>query len=303
MTDLNSLVIFAKVVEANSFSEAARRIKVPLSTVSRRIAELEDQLGVRLLERSTRHLRLTDVGAELLGHARKTVELVDAVDGIASDHLAKVSGVVRLNAPPSISDSLIAPIVCAFQNEHPDVRVEVLIAERQVEQIEEGVDLMFRVGPMKDSSLVTRRILTYRHQLVASPQYMARHRAPMRPEDLLRHRLLSFARWKPENRWVFVSVKEKKRVTLNFQPYFTMNDYAGLAYALMDGVGIGDLPPVVLPDLVRSGRLVEVMSRWHMRTFDLTIVHLGNRQMARQVRVFKEFAAKMAPQLFPALPV
>jgi len=82
-----------------------------------------------------------------------------------------------------------------------------------------------------------------------------------------------------------------------------MNDYAGLAYALMDGVGIGDLPPVVLPDLVRSGRLVEVMSRWHMRTFDLTIVHLGNRQMARQVRVFKEFAAKMAPQLFPVLPV
>src|ERR1700739_4134852 len=175
MTDLNSLVIFAQVVEANSFSEAARRIKVPLSTVSRRIAELEDQLGVRLLERSTRSLRLTDVGAELLEHAQRTAELGDAVDGIASDHLAKVSGVLRLNAPPSISDSLIAPIVCAFQNEHPDVRVQVLITERLVDQIEEGVDLMFRVGPMKDSSLVTRRILTYRHQLVASPDYLAKH--------------------------------------------------------------------------------------------------------------------------------
>src|SRR6516164_6199604 len=104
MTDLNSLVIFAKVVEANSFSEAARRLNVPISTVSRRIAELEGQLGVRLLERSTRRLRLTDIGSELLEHAQHSAELSEAVGDIVSNRRSKLSGVLRLSAPLSISE-------------------------------------------------------------------------------------------------------------------------------------------------------------------------------------------------------
>ncbi len=302
MTDLNALVLFAKVVEANSFSEAARRMKVPLSTVSRRIAELENQLGLRLLERSTRHLRLTHAGSSLLQHAQRTAELSDAVDGIASNHVARISGLLRLSAPPSISDSLIAPIVCAFQREHPDVRVQILITERLVDQIDEGIDLVFRVGPMKDSTLIARRILTYRHQLVASPAYLAKHKPPVRPQDLLKHRLLAFSRWKPENRWIFVGTGSGEREILTFQPWLAMNDYAGLAYALLEGAGIGDLPPIVSPGLLSTGRLVEVMPRWRLRTFDLTLVHLGRRHIPRPVQVFKDFAARMAPTLFPALP-
>jgi DNA-binding transcriptional LysR family regulator len=303
MTDLNSLVLFAKVVEANSFSEAARRMKVPLSTVSRRIAELENQLGLRLLERSTRHLRLTHAGSSLLQHAQRTAELSDAVAGLASTHASRISGTLRLSAPPSISDSLISPIICAFQREHPDVRVQVLITERLVDQIDEGIDLVFRVGPMKDSSLVARRILTYRHQLVASPAYLAKNKAPARPQDLLKHRLLAFSRWQPENRWIFVRTGNAERETLSFQPWLSMNDYAGLAYALLEGAGIGDLPPVVSPGLLTTGRLVEVMPRWRLRTFDLTLVHLGRRHIPRPVQVFKDFAARMAPALFPSLPV
>src|SRR5713226_6293334 len=163
MTDLNSLKIFAQVVEATSFSEAARRLKMPLSTVSRRIKELEDQLGVRLLERSTRNLRLTDIGAEVLEHARQTADLSDAVDHAVSNHLTNVSGTLRLSAPPSISDSLIAPLLDGFQASYPDVRIQVFITDRIVDQIAEGIDLVFKIGEqLKDSSLVARRILTYR---------------------------------------------------------------------------------------------------------------------------------------------
>src|SRR6516225_12305628 len=107
MSDFNALMIFAAVVKAKSFSEAARRLKMPLASVSRRVAELEGELGVRLLERSTRSLRLTEVGAEVLEHARHTVELNEAVDNIASNHLSNVSGELRLSAPPSVSDSLL----------------------------------------------------------------------------------------------------------------------------------------------------------------------------------------------------
>ena len=153
MTDLNSLAIFAQVVEANSFSEAARRMKMPTSTVSRRVAELESQLGVRLIERSTRSLRLTDIGSEVLEHAQRSTELREAVNNIASNHLAHVSGTLRVSAPPSISDSLLAPLIVAFQAEYPEVRLQVFITERIVDQIAEGVDLAFWVGELEDSSL------------------------------------------------------------------------------------------------------------------------------------------------------
>jgi len=303
MTDLNSLMIFAKVVEVKSFSEAARLLKMPTSTVSRRVADLEEELGVRLLERSTRSLRLTDVGSEVLEHARHTVELNEAVDNIASNHLSNVSGELRLSAPPSISDSLLAPLIGAFQASYPNVRVQVFITDRIVDQIAEGVDLAFKVGEqLKDSSLVAHRILTYRHQLVASPSYLSKCKRPHKPQDLLEHRLLAFSFWTPTKMWNFVRANGKKKETLVFQPFLAMNDYAGLATALLAGTGIGDLPPLVQPELLRDGRLVEVMQKWHFTVFNLWVVHVGNRYLTRPVRVFKEFAAQMAPALFPSLP-
>jgi len=304
VTDLNSLIIFAEVAEANSFSEAARRLKMPTSTVSRRVADLETQLGVRLIDRSTRRLRLTNVGLELLEHARRTAELSEAIDSIASNHLSKISGTLRLSAPPSISDSLIVPLVGAFQASYPDVRIQIFVSERFVDHIADGIDLAFRVGgALEDSSLVARKILTYRHQLVASPAYLKKSKPPQTPQDLLGHRLFSFLRrGKPENTWRFTHVNGQDKETINFQPFVSMNDYSGLASALLAGAGIGDLPPIVHPQFLRDGRLVEVMSNWRLRNVNLWLVHLGNRFTPRSVRVFKEFAAQMAPKIFPELP-
>ncbi|MBV8136788.1 MAG: LysR family transcriptional regulator [Deltaproteobacteria bacterium] len=301
-TDLNSLMMFAKVVEANSFSEAARRLNMPLSTVSRRIAELETHLGVRLLERSTRRLRLTDVGSELLEHAQRSAELGETVGDIVSNRRSKVSGLLRLSAPPSISDSFLVPLVNAFQTSHPNVRVEVFITDRYVDHIVEGVDLVFRFGALRDSTLVARRILTYRHQLVASPAYLDKHNPPRTPHELLDHRLLAFSYWKPKNSWTFVHSNGKDRETLTFLPYLSMNDYAGLAQAAVAGAGIGDLPPLVRPDLLRNGKLVEIMPKWRLRSFNLSLVRLGNRYLGRPVHLFNEFAARTAPKLFPTLP-
>ena len=302
MADLNSLMIFAKVVEANSFSEAARRLSMPTSTVSRRIAEFEAQLGVRLLERSTRSLRLTDVGSEVLEHAQRSAELSDAVDSIVSNVVSNVSGTLRLSAPPSILDSLVVPLVDAFQDSYPNVRVSIFVTERFVDHIAEGIDLAFRRVLLADSTLIARKILTYRHQLVASPAYLKKHKPPRTPRDLPGHRLLAFSYWKPGNSWSFAHTNGRDKETLTFDPHLSMNDFVGLAHALQAGAGIGELPPIVRPELMRSGRLVEVMPKWRLETLNLSMVHLGNRYIPRPVRMFKEFAARMAPKLFPKLP-
>jgi len=300
LTDLNALLIFAKVVEATSFSEAARRLGMPVSTVSRKVAELEDQLGVRLLERSTRQLRLTDIGAEVIEQAQRSVEVSEAVDSVVSNQLTEVRGTLRLSAPPSISDSLVAPITTAFQASYPEVRIHVLVTERLVDHIAEGIDLAFRVGALNDSALVARKMLRYRHQLLASQKYLDRYKAPKKPRDLLEHQLLAFSFSSPQISWVFI--KGEARETVTFNPRLAMNDYAGLATALVAGSGIGELPPIVAPHFLHNGKLVEVMPNWRFPAVDVSVVHLGNKHIARPVRLFKEFATQIAPRLFEDLP-
>ena len=300
--DLNALTIFAKVAEAGSFSEAARRARMPVSTVSRRIAEVEAELGIRLIERSTRQLRLTEVGIEVLEQAQRAAEIGGMVGDIVARRMSSVSGLLRLSAPPSISDTLLEPLIRAFQLLHPEVRFEVFIANRVVDHVAEGIDIVFRIGALADSALVARRLLTYRHQLVASPAYLASRPAPARPGDLAGHRLLVFSHRRPANRWTFLRHDGGPSETVEFTPAIAMNDFAGLVPALEAGVGIGVLPPIVQPKLLQEGRLIEVMTDWRFRSVELSLVHLAAKHLPRTVRAFKEFAVEAVPKLFPSLP-
>ncbi len=302
MPNLNSLALFAAVIDAKSFSRAAQRLKMPTSTMSRRIADLEKELGARLLERSTRKLRLTDLGAQVLELAHQSADIAQEVANIATDHTSGTAGVLRLSAPPSISDSLLSPLLCGFLTEFPKISVQIFITERVFDLIADGVDLTFRVGTkLEDSTVVVRRVLTYRHQLV-SPGYLERFGSPKTPDELLSHRLLAFSFWKPRNTWRLFHTNGKDQRTLQFQPLLAINEYVGLATALVHGAGIGELPPIVQPELVRSGKLVEIMPRWRFRPFHLSMVHLSNRYIAKPVRLFKDFAAERIPLFFPNLP-
>lgn len=295
MTDLNALMIFAKVVEAASFSQAAQRLSIPISTVSRKVAELENELGVRLLERSTRKLRLTDVGSEVLEQAQRSVDINEAVIRLVSDKLLAVKGMLRLSAPPSIADSVLGPMLNSFQVSYPEVNIHVLVTDRIVDHIAEGVDLVFRVGQLKDSNLVTRKILRYRHQLLASPSYLE-NECIKHPQELLKHRLIAFSHQSDKTNWTFTS--SNKTETVYFQPHLAMNDYAGITRALVLGSGIGELPPIVSSGLVENGTLVELMPQWQFRKTEISIVHLGNRHISKPVRVFKDFACTKARHLF-----
>ena len=301
MIDLNALIIFVKVIEAGSFSEAARRLNIPVSTVSRRISDLEDQLGVSLIERSTRSLRLTDTGIDVFEHALHLREISELISGRVSNQLSNVTGTLRLSAPPSLSDSLLTPLVVAFQVLYPEVRVQILVTEREIDHIVDGVDLSFHVGSLEESSLIVTHVLTYRHQLVASPAYVATMIPPRRPRDLLSHRILAFSHWRPENRWSFSHVNGKDEESVSFLPHLGINDFMGVTSGLLAGQGIGDLPPIVQPHLMRSGLLVEIMPEWRFPVFDLSLVHLGSRHLPLAVRVFRDFTVETVPTLFPNL--
>ncbi len=302
MTDLNALMIFAKVVEAKSFSEAARRLAMPVSTVSRRVADLETELGRRLLVRSTRNVTLTEAGSEVIQHARTSAEVSEAVDKLMASKRMDLTGLLRLSAPPSISDSLLAPLVAAFRLSFPDIRVKVFISGRITDDMSEGVDLEVKIGPRRDSVHVSTTILTYRHQLVASPAYLRAAASVDTPRDLLNHSLLAFAFPGLESRWTFTETGGHGKETLRFRPHLSMSDYVGLTSLMLADSGIGDLPPLVRPDLLREGRLVEVLPRWTLPVFDLSLVHPVARELSRPMRAFKDFAARTVPTLFPDLP-
>jgi DNA-binding transcriptional LysR family regulator len=302
MRDLNALAIFAKVVEARSFSGAARALQMPVSTVSRRIAQLERRLGVRLLERSTRSVRLTDVGSEVIGHACHSTELCEAVASLISNSLAEVSGALRLGAPPVIGESLIVPVVSAFQVSYPAVQVQVQISERLGRGISDDVDIAFAVGSCVNADAGVRKLLTYRHQLVASPAYLAGREPPRTPRDLPAHRLLAFSPWRPDYHWSFAHVAGDRRERLAFEPCVAINDYAALAGALLAGGGIGELPPIIHPELLRNGLLVEMLPEWHLPRVHLVLGSPRRGHPPRQVRVFREFVTQMVPKLFPSLP-
>ncbi len=300
MSDLNTLVVFAKVVSMGSFSAAAKRLKMPVSTVSRRIAELENQLGVRLLERSTRKLRLTDIGAEVLEQAQKSAKISETVDSIVTNQLTEVTGNLRLSAPPNISASVIVPIVSAFQTIHPNVRVQVFVTDRIVDHISEGIDIAFRFGNLKNSALIARPVLHYRHQLVATPSYLEQHPILRHPTELLDHKLLAFSSSMGETSWEFT--RNNEVCSVDFVPHLSMNDFSGLIAATLQDKGIAVIPPIVAPDMMRDGKLIELIPDWKLRSFDMSLIFLGNRHTSKAVRIFKEFAIQMLPKMFPDLP-
>ena len=159
--------------------------------------------------------------------------------------------------------------------------------------------LRVQIGPMKHSSQISRRILTFRHRLLASPAYLKTCKAPETPRELLGHRLLAFASSEPEIEWSFVNNYNQDGITLAIEPYLSVNDPTGLAAALLAGMGIGNLPSMAVGELVQTGRLVELMPQWRFNRLDVSVVHASSRHVRRPVQEFIRFAAKLAPTLFP----
>lgn len=181
--DFNSAALFVKVVQYGSFSEAARRTNTPVATVSRWIAELEKDLGIRLLERSTRHLRMTLAGTTFYEYAVRGFEAFETGLSILEDQQQELTGTLRLSLPPAFLPMQL--LLQDFQARYCKVKLEIFITERKINLIEDGIDVALRVGELKDNQTIARKLGEYSHQLVASPDFLEKYGEPSQPEQLL----------------------------------------------------------------------------------------------------------------------
>jgi DNA-binding transcriptional LysR family regulator len=282
----NDLLIFARVAEAGSFSRAAERIGLPKSTVSRRIAFLEEQLGERLMLRTTRRLTLTEFGRQLLEHARQVAAEVDAVKALSEYRQARPSGRLRVSMPNDFATLLLTDMLAAFVALHPAVSLELDLSPRRVDLLGENFDLALRMGELPDDALLAaRRIAVFPSGLYAAPSYLAESGDPAAPEDLDRHLALRLlGRSGEAANWTLVNGERRwegappARLVAN-SPDLLIN----LARA---GAGIAAVPDYFAAPSVRRGELCRVLPDWCMPAHTAWAVFPGRRLMPAKTRAF-----------------
>ena len=280
--DLNEVVVFAKVVEAGSFVGAARELSMPKSTVSRKVSELEERLGARLLQRTTRQLSLTDAGRAYYRHAaRVLVELGEAE--LAVTRMQEIPrGLLRVTTP--INVGYLGRLFTTFLEQFPEVTFEMVCTDRVVDLVEEGFDVSVRVGRLADSSLIARHLGSQKSHLVASPAFLAKHPQPMTPGDLAGMPVLVFGALPDPTTWHLVRGTEHAKVTV--EPRFTVNDFDLVYRAVLDGIGMALLPSYRVNDDLREGRLVRLMPDWCTPAAQFHAVYPSTRHLSPKVKAF-----------------
>jgi DNA-binding transcriptional LysR family regulator len=289
----NDLLLFARIVEAGSFSMAAQRLDLPKSTVSRRISLLEASLGERLLQRTTRKLMLTEFGASLLEHARKLAEEVEAASALAQHRQAAPSGKLRISMPNDFANVGMTELIARFAERYPAVTLELDLSPRRVDLVAEGFDIAIRMGDLpEDSTLAARRVALERFGLYAAPSYIARRGLPEQPDDLLEHELLCIlSRSGGAAQWVLQ--RGKVRWERELRARLTANSPELLARIACSGAGIAASSDLFVAPYLKKGELVRVLPEWDLPAATGWAVFPGRRLMPAKTRVFLDMMEEM----------
>ena len=293
MPDLNDLGFYAAVVAHGGFSAASRALGLPKSRISRRVAALESQLGVRLVERSTRKFKVTEVGQDVYRHARAALTEAEAIEDVVARLRAEPQGLVRISCPMD-SDRLIGAALPAFLARHPKLRIQVIISNRRVDLIEEGVDVAVRVRERldTDADLQLKVISRAASMIVASPAFMAEHGLPATPQDIPGFATLGHTDRPGFDRWILLN-GEDEEVEIAHEPRLAASSFPILREAAMSGLGIALLPEYVCRDGFESGRLVRILPDWAARQGILHMVFTSRRGQLPGVRAVIDLLAEV----------
>ncbi len=287
MDRLTGMVVFTKVVDNGSFSAAAQALGVSKSAVSKKVAELEDRLGVRLLHRTTRRINLTAEGALYYKHSSRIVADIEAAESSVARHHAEPSGRIRVTASTSFGNTHLMPALTAFMKLHPKVTVEAVFEDRIVDIIEEGIDLAIRQAVMRDSSLIARKLAPYRQVVCATPEYWAEHGQPGTPEDLRRHDCLIYTHLMTCNTWFFQD--GNRTIPVRVTGRLAVNNGDALRAAALTGIGVYMGPNFIVGDDIFIGRLVPVLRSYMTRDRAIYAVYPHRRHLPLKVRALVDF--------------
>lgn len=302
MQDLNDMLYFAEVVDSGGFAAAGRALAIPKSKLSRRVAELEARLGVRLLQRTTRKLSLTQAGEIYHRHCVAMREQAEAANEAVLHVQSEPRGTVRVTCPVTLAQSTIGPLVPRFLAQHPQVRIEMQVTNRVVDLVQEGVDVALRVRASLDDSgsLVIKNLGPTHGLLVASPQLLQRQGSPQAPQELRHLPTVAMSAADGRANWQLQG-PGGKLFDLEHHPVLTADDLLTLKFAVLQGTGMSVLPDYMCAEEMRRGDLVPVLADWQPRAAMVLAVFPSRRGMVPAVRRFLDFLGDNVPGATRAL--
>jgi DNA-binding transcriptional LysR family regulator len=290
MNKLLQMQVFAEVVRAGSFVSAAEGLGISKAAVSRHVGELEARLNVRLLQRTTRRLSLTEEGQVFHARCIEVLASVGEAEDEVSSQTGTASGQLRISAPTTFGVRHLAPLWGAFRQRHPKVTLDITLADRVVDLVEEGYDLAVRIGRLADSSLVSRKLATTRMVLCASPRYLKAHGTPTHPHDLAGHSVLAYSYWSDKDEWQFAGPEGP--VSVRTQPWLNTNSGDTCRAAALADQGVVLQPSFLVDEDLAAGTLVELMPEFKAVQLGIYAVYPTRKHVPAKVRVLIEFLAE-----------
>lgn len=285
---LDDALIFTRVVECHSFTQAASSLGMQKSTVSRRIVQLEERLGVRLINRTTRRLRLTEVGQAYYERCRQIMLDFAEAEQVVMQLQQAPAGLLRISAPIEFGQWILGRVLGDFMRLYPDINAEVELASRYVDPVEEGVDIVISVGQPQDSTLIARKLFETRRRFCASPTYLAQHGVPTVAADLAEHRAITLSR-DPVRYWPMLEQN------INCRRVLSCNNITFAREAALAGAGIAVLPTMITDQEVRDGDLVELLPQVELPSGEIYAVYPSRRFQAMKVKAFLDFLMQSLP--------
>jgi DNA-binding transcriptional LysR family regulator len=286
---LSSMAVFAKVVEAQSFTAAAAALGMSKSAVSKHVSRLEDRLGARLLNRTTRRLSLTETGRAFYDRCARVVAEAEEAEEAVTRLQSEPRGTLKVNAPMSFGALHIAPAIPDFLARHPDLKIDMTLNDRFVDLVEEGYDVAIRIAKLADSSLIARRLCADRRLVVASPGYFVRAGEPKTPDDLLGHNCLSYSYMSVQDQWQFAIGGMQRSVAVDGN--LRANNGDAIRQAVLAGLGVAILPAFIIGNDLQEGRLKVVLQEFTPARTSVYAVYPHSRHLSAKVRVFVDYLA------------
>ncbi|MBV8576891.1 MAG: LysR family transcriptional regulator [Acetobacteraceae bacterium] len=299
MDRLESMSTFLAVVETGSLSAAARQLKTPLATVSRKVSDLESHLQTKLFNRSSRKLVLTDAGSSYFAACKRILADVTEAERAASGEYSAPTGELILTAPVGLGRAYLIPILADFLKAYPDIKASLLLADRVQSLFQEHIDLGLRIGPLPDSSLIAVRVGTTRRVVCASPAYLATHGTPRTPDDLVGHDCITYAGFMSPDVWTFI--KHETTVAVPVHARLVVGSVEAACDAACAGIGITSAFAYHFQTALQRGALTALLDEFQPPALPVNLVYAANRFLPLKVRAFLDFAAPRLKRAFVEL--